>query len=239
MLKDWGFNTAAAWSSPSVWTDLYVADRIYMDFGPNTQDVFDESFWRGAFAVQLANEVKPFLGKKNFIGYFLDNEPAWNAQDIFAFYVSLAKHTPGSCALIRFLKTYYQGSIAKLNHAWRTAYTSFDKIPGTRPPTPYAFTMQQGILKAWRTKVAATYYRRYATMLRALDPQHLILGIRYQGVPDMDLFKALSPYFDVNSINDYNRYGHLRPQYAQLYRATGEAPTDHRMVLFRFSETWP
>jgi hypothetical protein len=82
--------------------------------------------------------------------------------------------------------------------------------------------MQHGIVQAWHTQVMTTYYRRYATMVRALDPDHLILGIRYQGVPDMGLFTALSPYFDVNSINDYNRYGHLRPVYATLYKATGK-----------------
>ena len=38
----------------------------------------------------------------------------------------------------------------------------------------------------------------------------------------MDLFKALTPYFDVNSINDYNRYGHVNPAYAALYEATGK-----------------
>jgi agarase len=82
--------------------------------------------------------------------------------------------------------------------------------------------MRQEFLKAWRTEVAVTYYRRYAAMVRALDPHHLILGIRHQGVPGIEFFKALSPYFDVNSIIDYNPYGHLKPAYAELYRATGK-----------------
>src|SRR5215218_9653365 len=38
-LKDWGFNTVGSWSSPSLWDDLYVADRIYMDFSEITHDV--------------------------------------------------------------------------------------------------------------------------------------------------------------------------------------------------------
>ena len=52
----------------------------------------------------LRNEVKPFLQRKNFIGYFLDNEPAWNDQQIFAFYLRLAKHRPGSKAFVAYLK---------------------------------------------------------------------------------------------------------------------------------------
>jgi hypothetical protein len=90
--------------------------------------------------------------------------------------------------------------------------------------------MERGILKAWRTEVARTYYRRYAGIVRALDPHHLILGVRYRGVPDRELFIALSPYFDVNSINDYNRYGHLRSVYAELYKATGKP-----MMITEFS----
>ena len=35
LVKDWGFNTAAAWSSPSVWDELYVADQIYTGFVPD------------------------------------------------------------------------------------------------------------------------------------------------------------------------------------------------------------
>jgi len=222
LLQDWGFNTAACWSSPSVWDDMYVVDQIYPGFIPHQHDVFEASFWHGWIMDLLRNEVKPFLQKKNFIGYFLDNEPAWNDQQIFAFYLRLARHRPGSRALVAYLKLFYQGSIQQLNRAWGTSYASFDNIPGTRPPKQYSVPMRQGLLKAWRIEVVATYYRRYAAIVRALDPDHLILGIRYQGVPDMDLFKALTPYFDVNSINDYNRYGHVDPAYAALYEATGK-----------------
>lgn len=222
LLKEWGFNTVAAWSSPSVWDQLYVADRIYTDFIPNAHDVFDESFWNGPFAQRIRSEVTPFLGKTNFIGYFLDNEPEWDAQQMFAFYMSLAKDTPGSLAFVRYLTQHYRGSIRTLNRAWGTSYASFAQIPQTRPPKRYPVSMQHGILKRWRTEVAATYYRRYAALVRALDPDHLILGIRYRGIPDRELFTALAPYFDVNSINDYNRYGTLKPVYADLYRATGK-----------------
>jgi hypothetical protein len=141
---------------------------------------------------------------------------------VFEFYLSLARDRPGSREFIAHLRTYYRGSIKKLNRDWRASHTGFENIPATPPPKPYPPLMRQGLLKAWRTEVAATYYRRYAAMVRALDPDHLILGIRHQGVPDTEFFRALAPYFDVNSINDYNRYGHLRPAYAELYRATGK-----------------
>jgi hypothetical protein len=221
-LQDWGFNTTGAWSSPSLWDARYVADQIYPEFSEAQDDVFDESLWNDWLAAQLQREVQTFLGKKNFLGYFLDNEREWKAQDIFELYMRLPKGTPGSRAFITFVEQYYQGDLNTLNAEWRTLYASFDQIAGTRPPTAYPRAMQWGILRAWRTEVARTYYRRYAESVRALDPHHLILGVRYRGVPDRDLFVALSPYFDVNSINDYNRYGHLRSVYEELYQATGK-----------------
>jgi hypothetical protein len=83
-------------------------------------------------------------------------------------------------------------------------------------------TIAPDVVEAWRTEVAVAFYRRYAAMVRARDPHHLLLGIRYKGIPDQRLFTALSPYFDVNSINDYTRYGRLKPVYANLYKATGK-----------------
>lgn len=222
LLQDWGFNTAGCWSSPSVWDDLYVADQIYPEFFETQDDVFDASLWSDWLARHLQREVQTFLGKKNFLGYFLDNEREWDAQGIFEFYLRLPKGTPGSRAFITFLEQYYQEDLNKLNAEWGSIYASFDHIAGTRPPPAYSGSMQWGILKEWRIEVARTYYGRYAELVRALDPHHLILGVRYRGVPDRELFVALSPYFDVNSINDYNRYGHLKSVYAEFYKATGK-----------------
>ena len=222
LLRAWGFNTAGCWSSPSVWPEFAVAEQIYVDFRPHAHDVFDAAFWQSPYADHLREEVKPFRGMKNFIGYFLDNEPAWNASHIFAFYLRLGKHTPGSQAFLAYLHTYYRGRISLLNQEWGSSYARFAQIPGTWPPPRALRRMQGGIVQAWRTKVVATYYQRYAAMVRALDPEHLILGIRYKGVPELALFTALSPFFDVNSINDYTRSGHLKPVYATLYKATGK-----------------
>jgi hypothetical protein len=221
-LQDWGFNTAGCWSSPSVWDEFYVADQIYPEFFETRDDVFDESFWTEGIADHLAREVQPFLGRANVLGYFLDNEREWDASAVFDFYLRLPNGTPGSRAIISYLAHYYQGDLARLNADWGTSYASFEQIAGTPPPAVYPPSMRRGILPAWRTEVAVTYYRRLAAMVRALDPHHLILGIRYRGIPDEELFTALSPYFDVNSVNDYNRYGHLRPVYAELYKRSGK-----------------
>jgi hypothetical protein len=111
-LKGWGFNTVGSRSSPSLWDELYVADRIYTDFSEITHDVFDGSYWSGGMADRLKAEVQPFIGMKNFIGYFLDNEPEWNAERVFEFYLNLDKHRPGSQA---FIPLCYPGFPSKLS----------------------------------------------------------------------------------------------------------------------------
>jgi agarase len=221
-LRNWGFNTAGAWSSPSVLDGHYVADQIYPEFFETHDDVFDPSLWNDRLTEVLRREVEPFLGRKHFVGYFLDNEREWDTQGVFEFYLRLPPGTPGSRAFTTFLERHYQEDIHRLNIEWGTAHPSFAHIAATDPPASYLRSMQWGLLKVWRVEVATTYYRRYATIIRALDPDHLILGIRYRGVPERDLCVALSPYFDVNSINDYNRHGHLKAAYAELYEATGK-----------------
>ena len=221
-LRDQGFNTAASWSSPSVWDDFYAADQIYTGFKENRDDAFDDYLWKEQFEPCIRAEVKPFVGRENFIGYFIDNEPKWSETEVFVFYLSLSRQRAGSRAFVAFLKSFYQGSIDKLNREWGRSYQGFEDIPESFPPKGYSTATRQGVLKAWRNEVAKTYYGRYVSLVRSLDPNHLILGVRYRSIPDMDLFKTLSPYFDVESINDYNRYGNLKPEFEALYEASGK-----------------
>ncbi len=221
-LMEQGFNTAASWSSPSLWDHFYVSDQIYTGFREEQDDVFDDSLWKGRLEPCIREEVKPFFGKTNFIGYFIDNEPKWNAANTFNLYLGLPAQRAGSRAFIAFLESYYEGSIAKLNGEWGRSYRAFGDIPSSFCPTAFPSAMEKGVLRAWRNEVAKTYCSRYVALLRSLDPDHLIMGVRYRGIPDLDLFKSLSPYFDVNSVNDYNRYGNLKPDFETLYKASGK-----------------
>jgi len=221
-LIDHGFNTAASWSSPSVWDQFYFSDQIYTGFREERDDAFDDFLWKERFEPCIRDEVKPFLGKDNFIGYFVDNEPRWNAPEIFKFYVGLPRERPGSKAFVSFIESFYQGDINRLNKEWGASYQGFGNIPSSSPVRSYSVVMERGFLRAWRNEVATTYYGRYTALLRSLDPHHLILGVRYRGTPEMDLFRALSPYFDVNSINEYNRYGNLKPEFEALYKVSGK-----------------
>lgn len=221
LLRRWGFNTAGAWSSPGVWDDIYFAEQIYPSFNVGGEDEFDEAAWNGPRAAEIQEKVKPFLGQKNLIGYFLDNEPGWDSRGLFEYHVRLAPSRPGSQALIAFLKKYFQNDIGVLNKTWGSSHKSFDVIAGSQPPKSYPYSMGE-LLESWKIEVISAHYRHYSALVRRFDPDHLILGIRFAGVPDIAMAKALAPYWDVFSINDYNRYGNVKPDFAKIYEATGK-----------------
>ncbi len=221
-LTAWGFNTAAAWSSPSVWGSLLVADQIYPGFDHEKQDAFDAAFYAGWFRGQVEAEVKAFKGRREVIGYFLDNEVKWHAKPIFETYLGLSRTAAGSVALVAFLREAYGGTIADLNREWKTTFKTFGDVAGTKPPTTTTKRMQREVLNPWRARVAAEHYRRYAAIVRELDPDHLILGVRWAGLPDLELYKACSVHFDADSVNDYNRYGNVSAKYDEYFAATGK-----------------
>jgi hypothetical protein len=219
-LKGWGFNSAGNWSSPSVYDSLYVTDQIYHGVKGPENDVYAEALWTGNVYPHMADEIKPFVGRKNFVGYFVDNENKWDEQEVFKFYLGLPARSAGSLRLVDFLKRNFDADIHRLNTSFGTSYASFGSIPASPAPASFSAATRNETLKPWRTETAAYFYGRYVAHLRQLDPKHLVLGVRWAGFPDMALFKAVSAFMDVDSVNDYNRYGGLRPEYWEAYRNT-------------------
>ena len=223
LLKKWGFNTAAAWSSPSVWDQLYIADQIYPPFGPKDLDVFDPKAWKKDFIVKgLRAEVSSMKGRPNLIGYFIDNEPKWEPERLYRQYSRLGADSVGARTLVDFTRKFYKGDLKALNREWGTRLKGFTDITGRAGRDVKVMHLPEGYLSTWRNEVAGIYYRRYSDLVRELDPGCLILGERHAGAPDDGFMKAVAPSFDVISINDYNRYGTLRPDYARIYKATGK-----------------
>ncbi|MES2202228.1 MAG: hypothetical protein V4498_08250, partial [candidate division FCPU426 bacterium] len=183
---------------------------------------YDEALWTGNIYPHLKEEVQPFLKKKMIMGYFVDNEQKWEDDRVFDFYLSLPAKSPGSQRFIDYLRRSFDNDIAKLNAALGTQAYSFETLPGSKAKKAYSPDLHRDLLRPWRSATAAYFYRRYVAELRRLDPDHLVLGVRWAGFPDMDLYTAVSPIMDVDSINDYNRYATLRPDYWKAYKLTGK-----------------
>jgi agarase len=220
-LKSWGFNSLGTWSAPNLWHELPYAEEIYHSFDVSSMDAFDEEAWTQA-EPEVAGLTKPFLEDRNLIGYYLDNEPPWTSpRGFLQTYLQMGRGEPGSRALVESLKSYYGGDIGRLNAEWDSSYGGFEELPRSKMP-PDSYALEQGFLKSWKAQVLSEFYGHYAGLVRRFDPHHLILGERHAQVLDLDVAVAIAKHFDVISINDYNRYGHLKPEFAEIYAATGK-----------------
>jgi len=236
LLKSWGFNTAAAWSSPSVWENLYIADQLYPPFSPEDLDVFDPRTWRKRDLVEgLRSEMDAMKGRSNLLGYFLDNERPWSPEKPFRQYRQMKPDSIGARTLVDFTRKYYHGDLKALNRAWGVKLTGFSEITGRTGRAVQEAKLPGGFLGAWRNEVAAMYFKGYAGLVRELDPGCLILGERHAGQPDAGFFVAIAPYFDVITVNEYNRYGKLGRGFGDFYKLTHKP-----MIITEWSFSgWP
>lgn len=220
-LKAWGFNTAGAWSSPSIWKHVYIVDQIYPAYKHEVSDIFAPGFGSTVFESHLANEIASFKDKKRLIGYCIDNEVDWGSQKIFGIYLERSATTTGSMELVSFTRNYCGDKIETLNRLMGTSFKEFSEMAGTKMPKEIPDGMWD-LMTKWRNHCLETYYRGYTAIIRRLDPDRLILGTRYKGWEEPDICRIVGKYIDVNSMNTYNRYGDMFDFMEDLYKITGK-----------------
>ena len=206
-LKRLRFNTVANWSEwefgqkakfPYVRPMSFRASRsgmVYRDF----PDVFHPQF--NTDADEYASELSTSAKDPAFIGYFLMNEPMWGfSSELPA--VGMLYNTP-KCAtrqeLAAFLREKHDGDAA-LARAW--------KMPGDfrccrkRKVERRLYTRSAADLRAFSTKLVDVYFSTISKACRKADPNHLNLGMRWQGIPPDWAVDGMR-HFDVYSLNNY------------------------------------
>ncbi len=172
---------------------------IFRDF----PDVFSEAYERAA--QQMAErELAPWRGERGMIGYFVTNEPEWLMAENVNLAEKLLLHpgvTASKRAMIDFLKDRYPSGIGALNAAWDTAFTSFEALLAPLQSLPAAQAARQD-LAAFHDRLVNRYGEVVSRTLKAFDPHHLNLGMRYNRPSEKTLCGPLR-YFDVFSFNCY------------------------------------
>jgi hypothetical protein len=208
-LKRVGFNTVANWSEWQIARDASVpyvrpmsGDRLQF---PSVYRGFPDVFlpeYRDA-AAAFAEQLRETADDPALIGYFLMNEPAWGfAEETPA--AGMLFNTP-SCAtraaLGKFLRQRY-GTDHALASAWGIEAT-FDAIAEgewhTRLTPP-----AEADLADFSEIMVDRYFRGLSEACRAVDPNHLNLGIRHHTIPPAWAVKGMQS-FDVFSMNCYKR----------------------------------
>lgn len=207
-LKRMGMNTLGNWSDPGLFGRMpYVTSlprfpatrhMIYRDF----PDVLSPEYSEDAAAcarVLAERRDDPYM-----IGYFLRNEPGWAFVDglIIADEVLRdGEETWCKRALIDSLRKQY-GTISGLNRAWGTCFAGFEDL---KKPVPKASAISETAerdLRAFSAELIRAYTVIPSDACRKVDPNHMILGMRWAWISDPALTSGWE-CFDVFSINCY------------------------------------
>ncbi|MBQ2709013.1 MAG: beta-galactosidase [Clostridia bacterium] len=205
-LNNWGFNTIACWSdlrnaraAKVPYTYIFrgfprTEKRLWRDF----PDVFAPEY--AETAKEWAAQIAPLKDDPYLLGYFLGNEPTWafvNELNLAKVLLEERRELVSFAHLTAFLQRKY-GEIAALNAAWRTDFASFDAIAA-----PAAYTdAATADLWAFTAEMIREFVRVPSEAIRAIDPNHLNLGIRYAWLSS-DVLASGSEFVDVFSFNCY------------------------------------
>ena len=207
-LRRMGMNTLGNWSDENLFGRMpYVTSLpsfpatehfIFRDF----PDVLSEEYEKNAKI--CARALAERRNDPWMIGYFLRNEPAWAFVDglIIADEV-LRDPAPTACkaGLIAFLREKY-GGVRELNLAWNSAFADFSDLEKPLEQASSLSEVAKRDLRAFSARLTEAYMRVPARACRAVDPNHMILGMRWAWISDPLLVTGWD-CFDVFSINCY------------------------------------
>ena len=207
-LKQAGMNTLGNWSDETLFGRMpYVtslprfpgtAHMIFRDFPDVLSPEYAEDARTCAQALAARRE-DPWM-----IGYFLRNEPGWAFVDNLIIADEVLRDPADTCCkreLIAWLQERY-GSIAALDAAWGVQLASFEQL---REPVEKASAWSEKAkrdLREFSEKLIRAYVEIPAAACRAVDPHHMILGMRWAWISD-PVLAAGWECFDVFSINCY------------------------------------
>jgi len=206
-LKRLRFNTVGNWSE---WEYAKQAQFPYvrpMSFSPKRSiniyrdfpDVFDPEFERDA--ADYASELADTADDSALIGYFLMNEPRWGfSSELPA--AGMLFVTP-SCKtrdeLARSLREKYQTD-SGLSAAWGIK-TTLEQV-GSGPWNTILPDAALKDLEEFSVLMVERYFKTLSEACRAVDSNHLNLGMRWAGLPPKWAVRGMR-FFDVYSINCY------------------------------------
>ncbi len=188
-LRDWGFNTAGAWSV----RELYTTGIVYapvIDIAASVQrdlwlkggvvDYFGQAFRDAADRV-AAQKCAPRARDPWLLGYFTDNELRWgkdwrSGESLLESYLKMPETSAG-----------FQKASELLKGRGHTAASATDDDRSE-----------------FLGMLAEEYARVTSEAIRRHDPNHLVLGCRFAGYAGDSAMRAVGRHFDVISYHSYS-----------------------------------
>ena len=209
-LMQMGMNTLGNWSDQKLFDDTpipYVTSlpefpetkkKIFRDFPDVLSDEYKENAKSNAKALTDRKD-DPMM-----IGYFLRNEPSWAFVDNLVLADEVLynpERTVCKEKLVAALKEKYQ-TVDRLNVAWNLSVSSFDDLYQPIRDASNRSEEAKADQKEFSKKLLRAYVEIPAKACREVDPNHMILGMRWAWISDPDLVTGWEN-FDVFSINCY------------------------------------
>ncbi len=223
-LKGWGFNTIGAWSNAEVehrGLPHSRSLRIVADM-PQTRvnwvfpDVFDPAWEQHARERVAALISDADVNDKWLLGWYLDNELWWYQDGLYVDrpnntvvenYIAQPPTSTAKLGWVSYIESRYS-DIAALNKAWGTQFSAFrGPAPDTLQQTAKITALAaEGDKMGFLGLVADRFFRTSVAAVRARDPHHLILGVRFLPQPVLEpVADAAAKYVDVLTVNIYNK----------------------------------
>jgi hypothetical protein len=230
-LHAWRCNTLGAWTGPE-FCDRGMADLELLDFGrvrpdlmirdagARVPDVFDPR-WVEACDRRAEERCARRALSRDLIGYFTDHALNWAQPDgdngfdpevavrverptLLQICLSLEPSFPAYHAAWEFTLAAHGGELAALARAWDAELPNKEAL---RQLTRAEVALVSPGYRRDQERFAREFARRYfsvtAAAIRRHDPNHLVLGCRFDGGPGAAILaECAAPHVDVVSVNE-------------------------------------
>lgn len=209
-LKKYGMNTLGNWSDGELLGRMKIPYVTSLPEFPSTEisifrdfpDVFSQEYQQQA--ERCAKGLEKRKDDPLMIGYFLRNEPAWAFVDHLVPADEVLYHPARTACrerLVEFLRERY-GSIQALNLAWNSRLESFDDLYLQQKDVSKWSEASKRDMGDFSEQMLRAYIEIPVRECRKVDPNHMILGMRWAWISDPLLVTGWEN-FDVFSINCY------------------------------------
>lgn len=208
-LRSWGFNTIANWSQHDVMVNSPIPYVVSAGIPGDVRRLEEgHGYWSkmvDAYAPEFAERAEAAIAPMArahadnplCIGYFVDNEIAWDAVERGA--LAGPPDQPARIAFIQRLREQYD-TLDALNAAWGTEAASWDAL---RVPAELNAACRADV-DALVHRFALRYFETVKGILRKHAPNQLYLGCRFS-TWSPPVVRAAAETADVVSFNLYQR----------------------------------
>ena len=234
-LKKWKFNSIGCWADEDLLGQKFPFTYMLYIARSNPWDkvldgVFGEEFEKAV--TENAQKAAKFKDDQDLIGYFLDNEMPWwgdfgwkteGQRTLLEKYAAIPVEDANKRALGKFFESRYSKNVEDFNKIWGTKFHSFEEFDG-----PITLTVktkkQKSDANAWAGVVAERYFSVTTKAIHEVDPNHLILGVRFAGETPWEVVEACGHYCDVVSVNVYAKSGSADETFLNNFYAKSAKP---------------